>query len=252
MQHGNAGSSKTAPLLGVPLSKGNGLDTFGPNAPFLPKRLFEQQDIISRLLNPFSGLQCRALSQTDFLEKSTPLILGGGNPASAFARSAVAPVFSELFCKLVEKRSIREPDILRLHTVLAPGAQSGLREVNVRCGGFDTSTAIYVPPPPKNIPGLTKDIALFAAQRFEFDRGLIQSIVLAIQILIVHPFHDGNGRVSRALFALCACRSRGYDMNAVDLLNRIYSGDGLLAFGLSFILTSGGGWQVDTLSKFFK
>jgi hypothetical protein len=48
--------------------EGNGLDTFGPNAPFLPKRLFEQQDIISRLLNPFQAYSVERSHKPTFLK----------------------------------------------------------------------------------------------------------------------------------------------------------------------------------------
>lgn len=61
----------------------------------------------------------------------------------------------------------------------------------------------YVPPPPNEVMPCLDDFEKFLNEAGEIDP-LIRTYVAHYQFEAIHPFVDGNGRVGRALLALCA------------------------------------------------
>lgn len=65
----------------------------------------------------------------------------------------------------------------------------------------------YVPPPPEWVPGLMDDLLAFANEAPKQIDPLVCAAVVAFAFGFIHPFMDGNGRLSRFLFHHALCRS---------------------------------------------
>jgi Fic family protein len=78
----------------------------------------------------------------------------------------------------------------------APGE---FRRTQVHIGGDRR----YVPPPPNELLPCLDDFEKFLNEAEEIDP-LIRTYIAHYQFEAIHPFIDGNGRVGRALLALCA------------------------------------------------
>jgi hypothetical protein len=213
----------------------------------MPRRLAPQAEALSRIPDPRASIQCLSLEEPEFLHRAIPFILGGGDIGSAFSRSASSDGLGPLFSKLVRKRSIRDDDLLTLHATLAPVTERGIRKTFMRCGGFDLSSALYLPPPPEVLRGYFKDIgAYLGGMAADPDGWFVGAVASAVQILLVHPFEDGNGRVARAVFALCGCRSIGYDLNVVRELERLWGEGCLLIHAISYRVIVEKCWNKNT------
>ena len=72
--------------------------------------------------------------------------------------------------------------------------------------GYNPCSAVFVPPPPEEVPALLDDLLAFCN-----DDGLpalVQAAIAHAQFETIHPFVDGNGRAGRALLHLIL-RRRG-------------------------------------------
>src|SRR3989304_677680 len=94
--------------------------------------------------------------------------------------------------------------ILQIHkqvtTKLLPGFQSGkLRADPVFVNAPRTPPPIYWPPDARDVPALVKDLIFFV----EAGKTKIDPLILAglfhKQMVVIHPFMDGNGRTTRLL-----------------------------------------------------
>jgi Fic family protein len=65
----------------------------------------------------------------------------------------------------------------------------------------------YVPPPPDWVPGLMDDLLTFANEAPKQIDPLVCAAVVSFSFVFIHPFMDGNGRLSRFLFHHALCRS---------------------------------------------
>ena len=69
-------------------------------------------------------------------------------------------------------------------------------------GGARPGRAVFVPPPPDQVPGLLADL-----ERFIHDPALpllpplVRVALVHVQFETIHPFLDGNGRIGRLLIA---------------------------------------------------
>lgn len=65
----------------------------------------------------------------------------------------------------------------------------------------------YVPPPPEWVPSLMGDLLAFANEAPKQVDPLVCAAVVSFAFVFIHPFMDGNGRLSRFLFHHALCRS---------------------------------------------
>lgn len=99
-------------------------------------------------------------------------------------------------------RPLTESLLLDLHrqvmTGLLPAHQTGrFRQEPVIIHDPRTRDVVYLPPDHADVPGLMADLLAFvAAQRDRLDP-LILAGLLHKQLVIIHPFMDGNGRTTR-------------------------------------------------------
>lgn len=104
-------------------------------------------------------------------------------------------------------------DLLEVHRVLFAGTRDEhlgglLREEQNWIGGAASSprNAEFIPPPHELVPELLDDLCAFASRKDI--PAVIQAAIAHAQFETIHPFHDGNGRVGRALI-LSILRRRG-------------------------------------------
>jgi Fic family protein len=94
--------------------------------------------------------------------------------------------------------------ILQIHKQvthkLLPSFQSGkLRLDPVFVNDPRQRTTIYWPPDAKDVPALVKDLTLFVADNTTRVDPLILAGLFHRQMVVIHPFMDGNGRATRLL-----------------------------------------------------
>ena len=65
----------------------------------------------------------------------------------------------------------------------------------------------YLPPPPEIVPELMEDLAEFANTAPREMDPLVAASIASFGFVFIHPFMDGNGRLSRFLFHQALCRS---------------------------------------------
>jgi Fic family protein len=103
-----------------------------------------------------------------------------------------------------EADEFTQADLLDIHGVLFAGARDEhlvgvVREEQNWIGGAASSPrdAEFIPPPHELVPELLDDLCVFASR--EDVPAIIQAAIAHAQFETIHPFHDGNGRVGRAL-----------------------------------------------------
>jgi Fic family protein len=112
-----------------------------------------------------------------------------------------------------EVDEFRREHLLELHRLLFAdtGAEHRgglLREEQNWIGGAASGphNAEFIPPPHELVPELLDDLCTFS--NHEDIPAVIQAAIAHAQFETIHPFHDGNGRVGRALI-LVVLRRRG-------------------------------------------
>jgi Fic family protein len=105
---------------------------------------------------------------------------------------------------LSQRPAITVPDVLAVHERLLAGTRlepyaGRLREVQNWIGGssFNPCSAAFVPPPPDEVLPLMRDLCDFCND--DALPAVAQAAIAHAQFETIHPFVDGNGRVSRAL-----------------------------------------------------
>ena len=73
-------------------------------------------------------------------------------------------------------------------------------------GGTRPANAVFVPPPPQEVPDCLADLERFLHDQPARTPTLIKAALAHVQFETIHPFLDGNGRLGRLLitFLLCA------------------------------------------------
>ena len=96
------------------------------------------------------------------------------------------------------QRPIHLTELRELHGVILAGAAGAgqFRRVNVQISG-----APHVPPFFQDVPSRMREWADWSATN-EHAPPVIRAIVLSVWLTHIHPFHDGNGRTSRAVMNL--------------------------------------------------
>lgn len=94
--------------------------------------------------------------------------------------------------------------ILQIHkqvtNKLLPASQSGkLRSDPVFVNDPRSRTTIYWPPDAADVPALVKDLILFVETNMTKVDPLILAGLFHKQMVVIHPFMDGNGRTTRLL-----------------------------------------------------
>jgi Fic family protein len=84
----------------------------------------------------------------------------------------------------------------------APGQ---FRKTQNWIGGTRPGNALFVPPPPAEVPECMSHLEKFLHDKTQKNPALLKAALLHAQFETIHPFLDGNGRVGRLLIALLLC-----------------------------------------------
>jgi Fic family protein len=91
---------------------------------------------------------------------------------------------------------------LLLSGVRGAGKQPGeLRRSQNWIGGTRPGNAVFVPPPPENVPQLLTDMERFIHEGTADLPPIVKVALIHAQFETIHPFLDGNGRIGRLLIA---------------------------------------------------
>jgi len=90
-----------------------------------------------------------------------------------------------------------------------------LRDVNISKGGFPFASALFLP---ETMNSFDKEILSKLPNKYNSKINLIRDIALVHgELLLIHPFREGNGRTARMLANLM-CRKQNYDSLRFELL----------------------------------
>ena len=91
---------------------------------------------------------------------------------------------------------------LLLNGVRGAGKRPGeLRRSQNWIGGTRPGNAVFVPPPPENVPQLLTDMERFIHDGVTDLPPMVKVALIHAQFETIHPFLDGNGRIGRLLIA---------------------------------------------------
>lgn len=122
--------------------------------------------------------------------------------------------------------SIKESDLLRLHRVLTRKVlseeQSGHYKSRQNRIVDHRGITVYTPPPPDKARPLTLELLDWInSKESETLHPVIVSAIAHHRLVSIHPFSDGNGRISRAL-AIWLLYSRGFDTHHLFALDEYF------------------------------
>ncbi|MDL2290565.1 Fic family protein [Desulfovibrio sp. OttesenSCG-928-F20] len=146
-----------------------------------------------------------AIEGSSYTESETKILLedgitiGGKSLRDTFAAVGHAKAYDYMFTLLGQK-GITENDILTLHSMMDGGLETG-DAGKYRTGAVFVTGSTYTFPPAKAVPGLMRDLfdktmPQLAAQHLPL-HPVIQSARLHEELVAIHPFSDGNGRIAR-------------------------------------------------------
>jgi Fic family protein len=72
-------------------------------------------------------------------------------------------------------------------------------------GGTRPGNALFVPPPPSEVPDLMSDLERFLHETTSGLPPIVKAGLAHVQFETIHPFLDGNGRLGRLLITLYLC-----------------------------------------------
>ena len=127
---------------------------------------------------------------------------------------------------------ITEPLIKKIHKLIVykilPDEQSGeyrLKQVVVK--NSQTGEITFRPPPPIEVPFLMREFVYWMNQENESElHPLLKAGIIHHELVRIHPFIDGNGRVARSLATLLLFLG-GYDIRRFFSLEEYYDKDAL-------------------------
>lgn len=135
--------------------------------------------------------------------------------------------------KKIEK--ITEPIIKKLHRIVVnkilPDDQAGeYRTKQVVIKNSQTGEITFRPPPPIEIPFLMREF-LYWINRYGNDdiHPLIRAGIVHHELVRIHPFIDGNGRIARTVATLILFLG-GYDIRRFFSLEEYYDKDALVYY----------------------
>jgi hypothetical protein len=153
------------------------------------------------------GVMDRALSWAYHHETEDSFAIERETPSEDKAR-----MFISLLHQAHEGRALSEEYLVELqNSVLGTPYDRAVefrREQNwLRGPARGAAGVTYVPPPPELVPQLMHELMAFANTAPRHVDPVVAASVASFGFVFVHPFMDGNGRLSRFLFHQALCRS---------------------------------------------
>jgi Fic family protein len=146
-----------------------------------------------------------AIEGSSYTESETKVLLedgitvGGKSLRDTFAALGHAKAYDYMFT-LFGRKGITEKDILTMHGMMDGGLETGVAGKYRTTAVFVTGST-YTFPPAKAVPGLMRDLFDKTMPRLAALHPplhpVIQSARIHEELVAIHPFSDGNGRIAR-------------------------------------------------------
>lgn len=142
-----------------------------------------------------------ALEGSSYTESETKILLedgitiGGKSLRDTFAALGHAKAYDYMFT-LLGRKGITEKDILTMHGLMDGGLETGEAGKYRRTAIFVTGST-YTFPSAKAVPGLMRDLFDKTMPQLAKLHPAAQSARLHEELVTIHPFSDGNGRIAR-------------------------------------------------------
>lgn len=148
------------------------------------------QATLADLLDEEAGF---AVSNTDDVEEVTNYLRAFRLVQAQLRDPAGLPLSVRLLC---------DAHRVLLDGVRGNGKQPGeLRRSQNWIGCTRPGNAVFVPPPPEQVPALLADLERFIHDAAQPLPPLVKTALIHLQFETIHPFLDGNGRIGRLLIA---------------------------------------------------
>ncbi|MFN7207851.1 MAG: Fic family protein [Burkholderiales bacterium] len=148
------------------------------------------QATLTDLFDEEAGLK---LSNTDDVEEVTNYLQAFRLVQEQLRDPKGLPISVRLLC---------DAHRLLLNGVRGAGKQPGeLRRSQNWIGGTRPGNAVFVPPPPENVPQLLTNMERFIHDGATDLPPMVKVALIHAQFETIHPFLDGNGRIGRLLIA---------------------------------------------------
>ena len=124
---------------------------------------------------------------------------------------------------------ITEGLVREIHKRLVEGVRGGAatpseyRRIQNYVVNSVTGETIYTPPPAHDVPIMMAELVNYLNSETE-THPVLMSGIAQFQLVHIHPFLDGNGRISRLLSTLCLYRA-GYDFKRLFTISEYYDRD---------------------------
>lgn len=122
----------------------------------------------------------------------------------------------------ITERLIREIHKITVKDVRGNSADPGnYRKKQNYVINLKTHEILYTPPRPSRVPSLMKEFVVWLNKKREFLSPIFIAGIAQIQLVNIHPFIDGNGRVARLLATLILYK-KGYDFKRLFTISEYY------------------------------
>lgn len=142
-----------------------------------------------------------AIEGSSYTESETKILLedgitiGGKSLRDTFAALGHAKAYDYMFT-LLGRKGITETDILTMHGMMDGGLETG-EAGKYRTTAVFVTGSTYTFPPAKAVPGLMRDLFEKTMPKLAALHPVTQSARLHEELVTIHPFSDGNGRIAR-------------------------------------------------------
>lgn len=186
-----------------------------------------QRDAAARIAHSSTAIEGNPLT----LPEVEALARGEEIGAKAMDKQEILNVFAAMHHIWNRKTDapIKESDILHLHRILTriilPDNQSGHYKSRVNRIVDHRGITIYTPPPPEKAKPLTIELIKWInSTESKALHPVITGAIAHHRMVSIHPFADGNGRISRAI-AIWLFYSRGFDTYHLYALDEYFEQD---------------------------
>ncbi len=186
-----------------------------------------QQDTATRLSHSSTSIEGNPLTLTEVQAVARGEEIGAPARATLEVQNYIQAL--QWIGRTAGKPRFGETHLLRLHRMITRGlirsTDCGHYKIRPnRIVGPDGHT-VYTPPPPGRVKRLTRELLFWlnspAADKLH---ALIASAIAHHRLVSIHPFSDGNGRVSRA-FAVWILWVRNFDTHHLFALDEYFEQD---------------------------
>jgi len=147
--------------------------------------------------------------------------------------------------KQIRKSSIGHPFFFEMHASIKglPKSKRRYRSFQNWIGpeGGPAKKAYFFPPAPATVASYMSNLIMYWKKKEK--EPLIQLAILFAQLLIIHPFMDGNGRIARLSIPLFLFQ-KGEIKEPIFFLSRYFKRHRLAYFQNLFAITSDGRWDL--------